>query len=119
MPRKPFMDEVKLGVFVLIVLAMLAYLSLKIGGVGVGESIHASVSFADAAGLVKDAAVNIAGVHVGTVRRLIVEGRRARITMTLLPEAKVREDAVATIRAKSLLGEKYLEIIPSPTPPRC
>ena len=112
MARKPFMDEVKLGFFVLLVLAMLAYLSVKIGGVGVGESIEGAVYFDDAAGLVKDAAVNIAGVRVGTVRRLAVEGRRAKIKFTLVPDAKVRTDAVATIRAKSLLGEKYLEIIP-------
>ena len=112
MPRKPFMDEVKLGVFVLIVLAMMAYLALKIGGIGVGESIEARVYFDDAAGLVKDAAVNIAGVRVGTVRHLTVEGRRAKITVSVTPEAKVREDAVATIRAKSLLGEKYLEVMP-------
>jgi ABC-type transporter Mla subunit MlaD len=49
---------------------------------------------------------------VGTVRRLSVEGRRAKITFSLVPEAQVREDAIATIRAKSLLGEKYLDILP-------
>jgi phospholipid/cholesterol/gamma-HCH transport system substrate-binding protein len=112
MRRKPLMDEVKLGVFVLLILAMLAYLSVKIGGIGGGESIQAFVFFDDIAGLVKDAAVNIAGVRVGTVRGLSVEGRRAKVTITITPDAMVRRDAVATIRAKSLLGEKYLEIIP-------
>ncbi len=112
MARKLFVNEIKLGVFVLVVLVMLAYLSLKIGGVGVGESIHAAVYFEDASGLVKDAAVSIAGVRVGTVRALAVEGKRARIAFSLLPAAGVRNDAVATIRAKSLLGEKYLDILP-------
>ena len=112
MPRKPFVDEVKLGIFVLVVLTMLAYMSVKIGGAGVGETIKASGLFDDASGLVKDAAVSIAGVRVGTVRDLSIEGRRAKITFSIVPEAKVRNDVIVAIRAKSLLGEKYLEIIP-------
>ncbi|NOZ20563.1 MAG: MCE family protein [Planctomycetes bacterium] len=112
MAKRKHINEARLGAFIILMLAVFAYLSLKVGRFSVGEDIKVDAVFDDASGLVKDAAVMVAGVRVGTVSGLSVEHDKARVTMMLHPDAKVRKDARATIRMKSLLGEKFLEIIP-------
>lgn len=112
MARKKYVNEAKLGAFIIFVLAIFAYLSLKVGRFNVGEDIEVDAVFDDAAGLVPDGSVMLAGVRIGTIEHLAVEHDKARVTMALRSDAKVRADAQATIRMKSLLGEKYLEIIP-------
>ncbi|MEW6356321.1 MAG: MlaD family protein [Planctomycetota bacterium] len=112
MAKSKHINEARLGAFIILVLAVFAYLSLKVGRFNVGEDIHVDAVFDDASGLVKDAAVMVAGVRVGTVAGLSVEHDKARVAMMLRSDANVRKDARATIRMKSLLGEKFLEIIP-------
>lgn len=106
--------EISLGLLVLATLGILAYIAMQMGqlkGV-VGQSLHAQVVFDDAAGLVSGAAVKIAGVQVGRVEGLAVDFDKARATLALDPGAQIRTDAVVSIRARSLLGEKYVQIDP-------
>lgn len=111
MERK-ILNDVALGAFILSGLGVLAYMSIAVGGLKVGHALHVSATFDNAAGLVKDGAVMIAGVNVGSVDGLAVAHDKAIVRLRLNTDAHVRKDVKAAIRMKSLLGEKYVELIP-------
>lgn len=105
--------EISLGLLVLAALAVLAFIAVQTGHLkGIAFQVRAQVIFDDAAGLVEGAAVRVAGVQVGRVERLTVEFDQARAVLLLDASADIRQDARALVRARSLLGEKYVELIP-------
>lgn len=111
MERK-LLNDVALGAFIVSALGLLAYMSIAVGGLKVGNAIVVSAKFDNAAGLVKDGAVMIAGVNVGSVDSLTVAHDKALVKLRLKTDAEVRQDVKAAIRMKSLLGEKYIELLP-------
>lgn len=111
MERK-LLNDVALGAFIVSALGLLAYMSIAVGGLKVGNAIVVSAKFDNAAGLVKDGAVMIAGVNVGSVDSLTVAHDKALVKLRLKTDAQVRQDVKAAIRMKSLLGEKYIELLP-------
>jgi len=106
-------NEILLGLFFLLVLGLLAYMFHAIGGSGGPGRVRVVAVFDNASGLVPNNAVMVAGVPVGTVEHIEVDFDKARATLSLEPNAGLRNDVQARIRAKSLLGEKYVEIVPA------
>lgn len=100
------------GVFVTLVLALFGYLALRVGSVRTSDGIEVDAIFTDAQGLIENGTVKVAGIKVGVVSDLRVEGKSARVSLILDPEVNIRSDVTATIKAKSLLGEKFVELIP-------
>lgn len=68
--------------------------------------------FRDASGLPKGTKVVIAGLPKGEVIGLEIEGRYAKVTFKLDDEITVWTSAVIVKKARSLLGDNYLEIDP-------
>jgi phospholipid/cholesterol/gamma-HCH transport system substrate-binding protein len=68
--------------------------------------------FRDGSKLAAGSPVVIAGVQVGVIEKLTVEGRFARIDMRLQDGLDLPVDSFATRRADSLFGDSYIEIIP-------
>jgi phospholipid/cholesterol/gamma-HCH transport system substrate-binding protein len=101
-----------LGLFVVISLGLLLWLAQSIGALGSKQGNRYHVTLDTAAGLVKDNAVKIAGVKVGTIEAVNVDGDQAVLTLLVDPEVELHSDTVALVRAKSLLGEKYLQLEP-------
>jgi phospholipid/cholesterol/gamma-HCH transport system substrate-binding protein len=101
-----------LGVFVVISLGLLLWLAQSIGALGSKQGNRYYVTLDTAAGLVKDNAVKIAGVKVGVIETVEVDGDQAVLTLLVDPQVELHEDTVALVRAKSLLGEKYLQLEP-------
>ncbi|PRP92392.1 mce related protein [Enhygromyxa salina] len=101
-----------LGAFVIITVGLLLWLAQNIGALGGKDGKHYTVTLDEAAGLVEDNAVKVAGVKVGIVEHIEASGDDAVLTLLLEPEVELHSDAVAGVRAKSLLGEKYLELGP-------
>ena len=99
-----------LGAFVVITVGLLLWLAQSIGAIGGNSGKHYTVTLDEAAGLVRDNAVKVAGVKVGVVEEVKAEGDDAVLILRLDPEIELHTDAVAGIRAKSLLGEKYLAL---------
>jgi phospholipid/cholesterol/gamma-HCH transport system substrate-binding protein len=71
------------------------------------------VKFRDGSRLAVGSAVVIAGVQVGLIRELTIEGQLARIDLDLQQGLELPADSFATRRADSLFGDSYIEIIPS------
>jgi phospholipid/cholesterol/gamma-HCH transport system substrate-binding protein len=106
-------QEIGVGILVIVAAALLAFMSIKVGGIGaIGDQIEIQVNLGDAAGLTEGAAVRVAGVQVGQVDTMRVDHNQARLTVSLGSSAQIREDAKVQVRARSVLGEKYLEITP-------
>ncbi len=112
--------EAKVGLFVLLGIILLVYMSLRIGGIKFGraEGYTLTVNFDSAAGLDKDAAVRVAGVEVGRVKEITLKDSKAHLVLEIKDGVRIGKDFTAMLTTKGLLGEKYLELVPgSPTSP--
>ena len=61
-------------------------------------------------GLLPGSDVKVRGVNVGSVRSIRLEDGRAEIRMRIQDGERVPRDAVARIRAKTLFGEKFVDL---------
>lgn len=106
--------ELLVGVFVLIGLACVAYLTIRLGNVDLfgASGYRLQADFDSASGLTDGAPVEIAGVVVGRIDRIALVKNRALVTLRLRPGIQVQEDAIASIRTRGLIGEKYVQILP-------
>jgi len=106
--------EAKVGLFVLVALIILGYMSFRVGeqGFGMKKGYPVNVVFDDATGLEKDASVQIAGVEVGRVEDISLKNGKALVRLRITPEVKLEKDAEAKIKAYGILGDKYVDIVP-------
>ncbi len=112
--------EAKVGLFVLVGIILLAYMSLRLGGMKFGrsEGYDLSVNFDTAAGLDNNASVRVAGVEVGRVKDIALKQNKAHVVLEIKKGFKIGKDFTALLTTKGLLGEKYIELVPgSPTAP--
>jgi phospholipid/cholesterol/gamma-HCH transport system substrate-binding protein len=110
--------HIALGASVLIAVVLMLWMIPRIGSFGAREGKRYELTLDDTAGLTEDSPVRVAGVDVGKVERLEVEGGQAHVRLLLRPEVEIHADAIAAVRAKSLLGSKFLELQPgSPDAP--
>jgi phospholipid/cholesterol/gamma-HCH transport system substrate-binding protein len=68
--------------------------------------------FGDVQGLVAKSRVLVAGIPVGYISSIRLEGDRARVDLRIEGQIKLYEDASVTMRSLSLLGERVLVIRP-------
>jgi phospholipid/cholesterol/gamma-HCH transport system substrate-binding protein len=112
---KKFDLELAVGFFVLIGILCFGYLSIKLGRLeffGEGRYI-VYAKFEKAGGIKSGAVVEIAGVEVGKVKSVVLDkDYQATISLLVNKDVKIQEDAIASIRTKGLIGEKYVEISP-------
>jgi phospholipid/cholesterol/gamma-HCH transport system substrate-binding protein len=116
---KPGKLELIVGVFVLIGIAALAYLAIKLGKLEVigGNQREIQAIFDSVAGLKAGAPVEVAGVQVGQVKRIGLEGDQALVVMAIDPKVKVYKDAIAAIKTRGLIGDKYVALSPGGAEP--
>jgi phospholipid/cholesterol/gamma-HCH transport system substrate-binding protein len=106
----------KVGIFMLIILAIVAYFVVKIEDIRVGRAggvRQVTAVFDNAAGLNEKTDVRIAGVPAGSVRRIeLTEDGKARVILDVNADVQLYENASAQIANLGLLGEKYIELDP-------
>jgi len=104
--------ELKVGLFALAVLAVLAFMTFRVGGLRIGkkEGYVLYADFDNTVGLDTRTRVKVAGVNAGVVEKISLVGDHARLTLRMDPSVRVRADAEASIRALGLLGDKYLAL---------
>jgi phospholipid/cholesterol/gamma-HCH transport system substrate-binding protein len=69
--------------------------------------------FRDGGRITTGSPVVIAGVQIGQITKITIEGSFARVDMELRDDIQVPADSFITRRADSLFGDSYLEIIPT------
>ncbi len=111
---KRFNLEITVGVFVLLGLLAMAYISIQLGQIplGRGDTYHVTAIFSTAGGLQRGADVQIAGVPVGRVEKIRLEDYEAVVSMRIDGFVELQEDAIASIKTRGLIGEKYIRITP-------
>jgi phospholipid/cholesterol/gamma-HCH transport system substrate-binding protein len=106
--------ELAVGIFMIAGMVCLAYLTIKLGQLEVfgDKGYEIQAVFSSSGGLKTGSSVVIAGVEVGRVKKVVLDDYEARVTMSIPLEVKIQEDAIASIKTKGLIGEKYVEISP-------
>ena len=56
--------------------------------------------------------IEIAGVDVGRVKNITLDNYQAKLVFMLREGLKIQEDAIASIKTKGLVGERYIVITP-------
>ncbi|MEO0323638.1 MAG: MlaD family protein [Myxococcota bacterium] len=77
-----------------------------------GAGYQVTARFDDAQGLIPKSRVVIAGIPVGTIEDIALEGNQARVTIQVDEGVELHEDAAVAMRQESLLGEQILVINP-------
>ena len=103
------------GLFVLLGLGAMAYLSVQLGGMsykGPG-GFELVATFDDVGGLSVRAPAMIAGVKVGRVKEIRLDDLlRARVVIDLNPNLALPIDTSAAIRTQGLLGDNFVALEP-------
>jgi len=106
--------ELIVGIFVLVGIISLSYLTIRLGKLEIfgnnGYVVYAD--FASVAGLKIGDPVEIAGVKVGKVETISLADDRARLNLRLEPKVQLQEDVIASVRARGLIGDKFVMITP-------
>lgn len=113
----------KVGIVMLIALAVLGYFIVKIEDIDLGRSKttrQVKAVFDDVAGLDDESAVRIAGVRKGHVTDIkVLPDGRAEVTMEVDDDIPLHANSSAEVANLGLLGEKYVELNPgTPNTPR-
>ena len=106
--------EFFVGLFMAIGILCLAFLSIRIARneLFAAGGYEVQAVFTNCNGLRDGSAIMIAGVEVGRVKAIALEDYEARVTLMLQRGVALQKDAIASIRTKGLIGEKYVEITP-------
>jgi phospholipid/cholesterol/gamma-HCH transport system substrate-binding protein len=112
--RKPIRERnpvavAAIGLAVILVLGMLAYRADDLPLIGGGTTYTAD--FKEAAGLRPDDEVRVAGVKVGEVTRVELDGAKVKVSFRVR-DTWIGDASTAGIMIKTLLGAKYLALDP-------
>jgi phospholipid/cholesterol/gamma-HCH transport system substrate-binding protein len=111
--------EVKVGMFILIGVAILSVIIFSIGDINISKNgYNITFKFNFASGILPSAPVRLAGVNVGQIQSVNIaysdkdKKSCAEVHAWIREGVRIENDAKATINTLGLLGEKYLEIYP-------
>ena len=112
----------KIGLFMLLALVVLGVFILEIEDIPIGQRgdrMVVTARFASVAGIDRKAAVRIAGVRIGKVEEVRLDGAEALLVLSLDPGVELHQGASAQVVNMGILGDKYVEILPgSPGAPK-
>jgi phospholipid/cholesterol/gamma-HCH transport system substrate-binding protein len=113
---KKYSIETAVGIFVVIGLLCVAYMTVKLGKVTlVGNNYYSLYAhFGSVSGLREGSPIEIDGIEVGRVERLTLDQEKqlALITLKIQKGVKVYDDASAAIKTAGLIGDKFVKIDP-------
>ncbi|RJQ16667.1 MAG: MCE family protein [Nitrospiraceae bacterium] len=104
--------ELKVGLFAIIVIMVLSYMTFKVGRMPFlwEKGYRLYVEFSDINGLDEKSRIKVAGVDVGIVDKITLKEGRARLTLLINPEVKIYRNAKAFLKMSGLLGDRYLAL---------
>jgi len=108
--------ETAVGIFVLIGLACVGYLTIQLGKMELigGDYYQLSARFQNISGLKIGSHVEMAGVHIGKVDQISLDQERqvAFVRMKILKGIELADDTIASIKTSGLIGDKFIKITP-------
>jgi phospholipid/cholesterol/gamma-HCH transport system substrate-binding protein len=112
----PFRERnpVPIGAAGLLVIAVLLVLAFNVSSLPlIGGGDHYRAAFSEAGGLLKGDDVRIAGVKVGKVESVDLAGSHVEVAFKVTEPVRFGPDTGASVRMKTLLGQKYLALEPA------
>ncbi|BBO70294.1 outer membrane lipid asymmetry maintenance protein MlaD [Desulfosarcina alkanivorans] len=108
--------ETAVGVFVLIGMISVAYLTVKLGKMEwFGDDYYTlDARFDSVSGLKSGAQVDMAGVEIGQVAdiRLDNELQVAIVRLKVRKGVMLTDDVIASVKTSGLIGDKYIKLTP-------
>ncbi len=105
--------EFGVGIFLIVGILCLGYLSVTLGDFGFYRNRYeVKAAFSTVSGLKNRAQVTMAGVVIGEVQQIALKDSRAQISMSIDKNVKIEEDSIAAIKSEGLIGEEYVSITP-------
>ncbi|MBG0775543.1 MAG: outer membrane lipid asymmetry maintenance protein MlaD [Desulfovibrionaceae bacterium] len=112
--------ETWVGIFVLIGLLCVGYLTIKLGKMEVfsDDGYMLTARFANVSGLRTGADVELAGVPVGKVAeiRLDPQTDAAILTLRIQKGVALTDDVIASVKTSGLIGDKYVKLAQGGSP---
>ncbi|MDR3320112.1 MAG: outer membrane lipid asymmetry maintenance protein MlaD [Desulfovibrio sp.] len=108
--------ETAVGIFILIGLICVTWLTVKLGKMEFvpGQGFELSARFDSASGLRVGADVEIAGVPVGCVINIFLDAdpmrTQAVVRLRLEKDLQLSDDSIASIKTSGLIGDKYISL---------
>ena len=108
--------EFVVGLFMLAGMAAFFYLAIKMGDVGLfrQDGYTVTARFTSSSGLKEGGVVELAGVRVGKVQRIVLDPERYEsvVTLSLEPGVRITEDTIASVRTAGIIGDKFIKLTP-------
>lgn len=113
---KKYSHETMVGIFVVIGLLCVGYMTVKLGNVSLfgDDSYLVYARFNSVSGLRIDNPVEMLGIEIGRVTGLKMDQKDqvALVEMKIKNGIKVYDDAIASIKTAGLIGSRYVGIDP-------
>ena len=111
-PKRSVSLEFFVGLFAMAGVGAAAYLAVGLAGLEFGTSNKYEIfaEFDNISGLKYGASVEVAGVPIGTVSSIVLKDPVARITLKLDKSIQIKDDDIASIRTKGIIGDRYVKI---------
>jgi phospholipid/cholesterol/gamma-HCH transport system substrate-binding protein len=111
---KKYSSETVVGVFVVVGLLCIGYMTVKLGNVDIlGDNAYVlKARFNKVTGLRVGNAVSMLGLEIGQVTGFSIDQEQqvAIVEMKIDKDIKVYDDAIASIKTEGLIGDKFVEI---------
>ncbi|NNG00433.1 MAG: outer membrane lipid asymmetry maintenance protein MlaD [Desulfobacteraceae bacterium] len=108
--------EAAVGLFMLIGLICVGYLTIKLGKIELLGDDHYKVvaKFYSVSGLKPGASVEVAGVEVGQVDSIILDKEKfmAKVLLKIQNGVELSEDVIASVKTAGLIGDKFIKLSP-------
>lgn len=108
--------ELAVGLFVMIGLACVGYLTIKLGKMELmGDNYYTLYAqFRSATGLKPGSNIEVAGVSIGQVEEITLEPvmKMANVKLKIEKGVELSDDVVASVKTAGLIGDKYITIGP-------
>ena len=109
-----YSKETVVGIFVVIGLFAIGYMTVKLGNVGFfGENTYSLYAkFNTVSGLREGNPVNMLGLEIGRVQKFTMdqENQVVKVELIINKGIEIFDDAIASIKTEGLIGDKYLEL---------
>ncbi len=108
--------EVKIGIFftgALFVLAVFVFVVGNLSNLFRRPGYPIFIRYETSLGLDKTAAVKMAGIKIGYVKDIQLEGRRSKVILSIYSRYRIPRGSKAIQSVQGLLGEKFVDVLPS------
>jgi len=106
-------NTARVGLFMLVALVVLGVFIVKIEEIPIGTKggrVRVKAVFPSVAGLDEKSPVRVAGVRVGIIETIALQGDLGLVTLALDRDVVLHEGARAQVTSLGMLGDKYVEL---------